>query len=142
METKCLYALQAGGRWFESICAHKSVKGLKSYNGFLIPFLFLEAMYYCYILYSKAKGCFYKGQTDNLKARVERHNSGMEKSTSDGVPWVLCWAVSKPSRSEAMKLESKLKNLSRKRLLIFMMKYQDGIVGPDELLLVQQLSGC
>jgi putative endonuclease len=51
----------------------------------------------------------------------------MEPSTSPGVPWQLLWYTEKESRSSAQVLESKLKNLSRARLLKLMQKYSGGI---------------
>ena len=85
---------------------------------------------------------FYKGQTSNLLQRLKRHNSKLESATKDGTPWILLWSTSKDSRAEAIKLERTLKNLSQKRLIEFMLKYREGIEGPDALLLVQQWSGC
>ena len=99
-------------------------------------------MFYCYILYSKKIDRFYKGHTNNLQDRISRHNAASEKATQEGVPWILCWTTSKNSRSEAMILEQKLKNLNRGRLIQFMLKYEQGIGSPDELLLLKQLSGC
>jgi len=66
----------------------------------------------------------------------------MESATKDGVPWILLWTIGKDSRSEAIKLENKLKNLSQKRIIEFMLKYREGVEGPDALLLLQQWSGC
>ena len=97
-------------------------------------------MYTVYILYSQSLDVFYKGQTSNLMARVQRHNKKSEKSTKLGVPWNLIWSTSKVSRSEAIKLERKLKNLSRRRTLDFMLKFYDDIQGHDEALLIQRLS--
>ena len=98
--------------------------------------------YFVYILYSKKIDKFYRGQTANLEIRLQRHNSGIEISTAKGTPWILLWATEKRSRSEAVRLESKLKNLSRVRTLNFMLKYKEGIRGADELLLIEQLSAC
>ena len=97
--------------------------------------------YFVYILYSKKLDAFYKGQTSDLTDRLNRHNAGYEKATKSGTPWVMIWFTQKDSRSEALKLESKLKNLSRVRLVQFMLKYQDGVASPDELLLLKQLAG-
>ena len=99
-------------------------------------------MFFCYILYSESTDTFYKGQTDNLVLRLKRHNDAAEKATRHGVPWRICWATQKQSRSEAVILELKLKNLSRARLIQFMIKYQADLWSPDELLYLQQLSGC
>ena len=75
---------------------------------------FYGSMYYVYILYSEKKSQFYKGQTNDLADRLVRHNSGFEKATQDGLPWVLFWRTVKSTRSEAVVLERKLKNLSQK----------------------------
>jgi putative endonuclease len=83
-------------------------------------------MFFVYIIWSDSTGKYYIGQTSGLKNRLHRHNSGWEKSTKSGFPWKLVWSVEKPSRSEAMKLERKLKNLSTKRLMEFMLKYKSG----------------
>jgi putative endonuclease len=83
--------------------------------------------YFVYILYSRSADVFYKGQTDDLPDRIQRHNQGREKATCQGVPWQLLWSVEKPDRKSAMQLEKKLKNLSRKRLLEFISKYRNGL---------------
>ncbi|MEQ8474717.1 GIY-YIG nuclease family protein [Fulvivirga sp.] len=85
-------------------------------------------MYFVYILYSPKLRKFYKGQTSNLESRLERHNSGYEKYTSNGVPWLLLWSTVKETRSQATILESKLKNLYKERLIKFMIKYEKEIV--------------
>jgi putative endonuclease len=80
-------------------------------------------MFYVYILYSELFDKYYIGQTNDVNARIVRHNSGLENYTSKYVPWVLVGFVSKSTRSEAVVLEKKLKNLSRARLLVFIEKY-------------------
>ncbi len=97
---------------------------------------------YVYILYSSSKDSFYKGQCSNIRERLDRHNSGYELYTKSGVPWKLLWFTEKKLKSEAIKLEKKLKNLTRIRTIELMQKYQEDIVGPDELILINQLSGC
>ena len=77
-----------------------------------------------------------------MNARMLRHNNKMEKSTKAGAPWILLWTTEKVKRSEAIVLENKLKNLSRIKLIAFIKKYKDGIVGPDALTLLSQWSGC
>jgi putative endonuclease len=75
--------------------------------------------YWVYIIYSESTDSYYKGQTDNLTERLIRHSSGWEKSTKYGAPWKLIWSTEKVDRSSALKLEKKLKNLSRIRLIKF-----------------------
>ncbi len=69
-------------------------------------------MFYVYILQSTVSGKYYKGQTGNLIRRLKEHNNGEEKSTSPYVPWVLVWNTTFATRSEALALERKLKNMS------------------------------
>ena len=77
-----------------------------------------------YILQSENNGQYYIGQTKDLEQRVNYHNNGFEKHTSKFIPWKIIWFDIKESRSEAIKLEKKLKNLSRKRIESFIMKYK------------------
>ena len=79
--------------------------------------------YFVYIIYSKKFDKFYKGQSMDIDNRLARHNSGKEKATAPYRPWKLVWYVEKESRSEAMKLEAKLKNLSKERIRGFIKKY-------------------
>ncbi len=82
--------------------------------------------YFTYILYSEAFDTFYKGQTNNVLERLHRHNSGREKATARYRPWKLVWFTEKKSRTEAMALERKLKNLSKERTKEFIVKYSKG----------------
>lgn len=107
----------------------------------MLGFCFLE-MFYTYILYSKKLNSFYKGETGNILDRLDRHNRGYEKATQLGVPWILLWKVEKATKSEAKLLERKLKNLSVKRTIDFILKYSEGIPSSNELLLIQKLSEC
>jgi len=81
--------------------------------------------WYVYILYSKTFDLFYIGQTNEIGQRPQRHNAGFEKSTAPHVPWEAIWFCEKGSRSEAMKLERKLKNLTKIRLRSFILKYTE-----------------
>ena len=86
-----------------------------------------------YIIYSESFDTFYKGQTENIAERLKRHNGKLEKATKYGIPWKLVWSTGKSSRSSAVVLEKKLKNLSRNRLIDFMLRHKDGLAGPDAL---------
>lgn len=92
--------------------------------------------YYVYILWSPSADRFYIGQTAEIKERVGRHNKGFESSTAPYAPWTLLWTDIKENRAEAMKLEAKLKNLSRDRLEKFMLKYSEGARAAERLGLV------
>jgi putative endonuclease len=88
--------------------------------------------HWVYILYSASTDKYYKGQTDDLRSRLHRHNSGWEKATKYGVPWTLVWCTEKSDRGEAMILEKKLKNLSRKRVIQLIEREINDVAGPDD----------
>jgi len=88
--------------------------------------------YFVYILYSKSTDVYYKGQTSDLEDRIRRHNNKQEKATRNGVPWDLIRYFKKSTRSEALTLERKLKNLSRKRLIRFIEHHSEDVAGPDD----------
>ena len=79
--------------------------------------------FYVYIIYAEQYNRFYIGQTEDIEQRIDRHNRGYEKATSPFIPWEIKCVIEKPSRSEAMLLERKLKNLNRQKLLSFVAKY-------------------
>ncbi len=58
-----------------------------------------------------------------MESRLERHNNGYEKYTSKYRPWTVALKIEKNSRSEAIVLERKLKNLGSSRLEQFIEKY-------------------
>ena len=106
------------------------------------PAAFCIMCYFVYILYSKSLDTYYKGQTTDLLDRLNRHNHKQEKATKNGAPWIMVWSTKKSSRSEAMTLELKLKNLSKKRLIEFINKYKGGDAGPDDPDRIVGMSGC
>lgn len=77
-------------------------------------------MYFVYILQSLKDGSFYFGMTSNLENRYFRHNHNQERYTRKKGPWKMIWCTPKPTRSDALSLENKLKNMkSRKRIQQF-----------------------
>ncbi|MDX2173557.1 MAG: GIY-YIG nuclease family protein [Bacteroidota bacterium] len=83
-------------------------------------------MFYVYILYSENFNRYYIGQTNNISNRLESHNSGYVLSTKPYLPWKLLLFLKKSTRSEAMILEKKLKNLNTEDLRKFITKYSVG----------------
>ena len=78
---------------------------------------------FVYILYSEEHDSYYIGQTNDVSEWLKRHNLGMEKATARYAPWKLILSFEKASRSEAVVLERKIKNLNRQRLLQLIEKY-------------------
>ena len=73
--------------------------------------------YFVYILFSQSGGRYYIGHTQDIENRLAEHNNGEGKFTSNYAPWTLMWSKAMPSRSEAMKLENKIKKRGARRFL-------------------------
>ena len=69
----------------------------------------VEVKYSVYILESRKTGKYYVGQTNDLQFRIDQHNSGKNKSTKHGVPWVLVHHEKFNTRSEAFAREQQIK---------------------------------
>jgi putative endonuclease len=66
-------------------------------------------MFFVYILHSEEFDTYYIGQTADVKERLKRHNNGEVNSTKPYKPWKPVLSIDKPTRSEAMALEKKIK---------------------------------
>ena len=73
--------------------------------------------YVVYILYSEKRKRYYVGQTHNIEERFKRHNDGFVPSIKSGLPWDLKLTIEVKNRSEAMKLEKRIKKRGIKRFL-------------------------
>ena len=75
----------------------------------LLAFVHNVAMHYVYLLKSKKNGRLYTGFTDDLRQRVEDHNSGKSSYTKNNRPYVLMYYEAYASRDDAQKRERSLK---------------------------------
>jgi len=71
-------------------------------------------VYYLYIIQSDKDGSFYIGTTQNVDARILRHNQGRSKYTRTKRPWNLVYVEDYPDRSSAMKREYAIKRRKSK----------------------------
>ena len=73
--------------------------------------------YYVYMLksVSSVKSKSYVGYTNNLKTRLEKHNSNKGAKSTKGYKWLLIYNKKFKSKSEAMSYEYKLKKDRNKR---------------------------
>lgn len=82
----------------------------------------MQGFHYVYILESvRFMNCFYTGATDDLAARLEKHNAGQVPHTTKFRPWRIKTAIAFRQRSRAIDFERYLKSSSgrafaRKRL--------------------------
>ena len=67
--------------------------------------------YYTYMLKKISPGVkkTYVGYTNNVKARLEKHNSNKGAKSTKGYKWLLIYTKKFKSKSEAMSFEYKLK---------------------------------
>jgi len=70
-------------------------------------------VYWVYLIKSAESGNYYIGQTGDLEKRIARHNSGQSRYTKNKGPWVLAGSIEVSTRSEAMRLEKKLKSYKK-----------------------------
>ncbi|MBX2845821.1 MAG: GIY-YIG nuclease family protein [Saprospiraceae bacterium] len=66
------------------------------------------AIYYVYII-CNLEGVYYKGFSFNPTKRLEEHNLGKSRYTSNRGPWHLVFVTSFVKKSEALKYEKMLK---------------------------------
>jgi putative endonuclease len=79
-------------------------------------------MWFCYIL-ECSDGTLYTGITNDLEMRIKTHNLGKgAKYTKARLPVKLKWSKIVENRSEASKLEYKIKKLNRSQKLILFSK--------------------
>jgi putative endonuclease len=74
-------------------------------------------MYYVYILKSEKMNKYYVGSASDLKARLDRHGKDKSKFTGKVDDWKLVKFFELQTKSEALKLEIKIKKRGIKRYL-------------------------
>ncbi|MBS1542137.1 MAG: GIY-YIG nuclease family protein [Bacteroidetes bacterium] len=74
-------------------------------------------IYTVYILWSESLRKYYTGQTQDLVRRLEEHNNGKTGSIRPGIPWKVVWSRNVETRSEAVKLEGRIKSRGAARFL-------------------------
>jgi len=75
--------------------------------------------YYLYIIGSLKDKKLYIGSTNNLKKRVEEHNSGKVQSTQPRAPFKLLYYEAYSTELEARERESRLKLRGQARAHLF-----------------------
>ncbi|WP_342827293.1 GIY-YIG nuclease family protein [Candidatus Lucifugimonas marina] len=71
-----------------------------------------------YILESDPSGRLYVGSTQDVEARVARHNEGRSKSTKSHRPWTVIYTEAFETRSDAMKRELHIKSWKSRRYIL------------------------
>ena len=73
--------------------------------------------FFVYIIQSKKDFSLYVGQTNDLDARLSKHNDGFSKYTSSKIPWRLVYFEMFATRKEAIKREKEIKSKKSRKYL-------------------------
>jgi putative endonuclease len=73
--------------------------------------------FYVYILFSPALDQYYVGHTENLQARLFRHNNSGSKSTKKANDWMLKYQQAYPTRAAAMSRETEIKKKKSRKYI-------------------------
>lgn len=80
-------------------------------------------MYYVYLLRSKTKqDQLYVGYTEDVEARLKKHNAGEVRSTKPYRPWVLIYYEAFTSKKDAKQREQYLKTTKGRRTFRLMLQ--------------------
>ena len=74
-------------------------------------------MYYIYVLKSKRDSRLYIGSTNNVTRRLLEHNSGKTPSLKKLIPLKLVFQQGFPTRTQARKIELKLKKFKNRKII-------------------------
>ena len=75
-------------------------------------FLYIYFMpYFTDIIYSETKDRYYIGSSEDVYARLERHNDGATPSTKPFRPWRIVWTEQHESRTDVQKRELYIKRM-------------------------------
>ena len=74
-------------------------------------------MYYAYVLKSLVNGDVYIGYSEDLRTRLEYHNTGRVRSTKGNKPWSLVYYEAYLNKFDATKREKQLKMHAAKSAL-------------------------
>jgi putative endonuclease len=75
--------------------------------------------YFVYILYSQKLHRFYTGTTDNVRERLDEHNSGKypDSFSAKGIPWDLFLEIACETSQQAYHVESFIKKMKSSKFI-------------------------
>jgi putative endonuclease len=77
-------------------------------------------MYYTYIIYSTKFDRFYVGHSEDVAARLVRHNNKAVSSTKSYIPWQIVYYEEFSSRVEASNRELEIKKKKSRKYIEFL----------------------
>ncbi len=73
--------------------------------------------FFVYIIQSKSNGRYYIGSTQDVDARLQRHNQGRSSYTKAHRPWKLVYTEQFDNRSKALDREYEIKNRKSRKFI-------------------------
>ena len=70
-----------------------------------------------YIIYSESLDRYYTGSCQDFDIRLLQHNSGKNKSTKGGIPWVLKYEEKYETNQEVRKREAAIKKMKSRKYI-------------------------
>jgi putative endonuclease len=70
-----------------------------------------------YIIYSASLDKYYTGSCQDFGIRLLQHNSGRNKSTKGGIPWVLKYEEIYETNQEVRKREAAIKKMKSRKYI-------------------------
>ncbi len=70
-----------------------------------------------YILYSAIRNRYYVGSCADMGVRFQQHNTGRNKSTKSGVPWIIVYQEGYATQPEARRREAEIKNKKSRKYI-------------------------
>ena len=70
-----------------------------------------------YIMQSQTSGRYYVGSTQDVEARLARHNQGRSSYTKAQRPWTLVHTEQFENRAEALARETEIKNRKSRKFI-------------------------
>ena len=80
-------------------------------------------MAFVYILFSEKLNKFYVGSSVDKDNRLARHNSGSEKFTSTGIPWVMVYYETYGRIEDARKREREIKKKKSRKYIMWLIQF-------------------
>ncbi len=74
-------------------------------------------MFFTYVLQSEKSGKFYIGHTEDLTARLDRHNNGFVISTRNKGPWKIAYFEKFKTKAEANRREMEIKSKKSRKYI-------------------------
>jgi len=84
----------------------------------------MKTLFFVYIIQSKKDNSFYIGQTDDLDARMSKHNEGWSKYTASKMPWALVYFETFVSRKDALLRERQIKAKKSKQFIVHLIQHK------------------